>query len=146
LDGGESITATCGGFDGGESITATCGGFDGGESITATCGGFDGGESITATCGGFDGGESITATCGGFDGGESITAACGGFDGGESIIANAELATAQPATKAITLTFIMNAPNGLLSAAMRDTVIRLPAQVTATPAQESPHLSVTMYA
>jgi hypothetical protein len=93
-----------------------------------------------------DGGESITATCGGLDGGESITATCGGLDGGESVNANAELATAQPATKAITLTFIMIAPNGLLSAAMRDTVIRLPAQVTATPAREFPHHSVTMYA
>ena len=33
--GGESITATCGGFMGGESITVTCGGFMGGESVIA---------------------------------------------------------------------------------------------------------------
>jgi hypothetical protein len=82
----------------------------------------DGGESITAARGGMDGGESITATRGGMDGGESVTATRGGMDGGESTIANAELATAQPATKANRLSFIMFTPNELLiSAAMRDT-------------------------
>ena len=48
MDGGESITVTCGGVDGGESITVTCGGVDGGESITVACGGVDGGESVNA--------------------------------------------------------------------------------------------------
>jgi hypothetical protein len=117
-----------------------CGGFKGGESIAAMCGGFKGGESIAAMCGGFKGGESITATCGGFKGGESITAACGGFNGGESVNANAEPAIAQPATKAIRLTFIMFTPNELLMcAAMRDPEIRLPALVKATPRGEFPH-------
>ncbi|GAC1669854.1 MAG: hypothetical protein NVS9B2_15180 [Steroidobacteraceae bacterium] len=51
--------------------------------------------------------------CGGLVGGESITAACGGFVGGESVNAKAELATAQPATKATRLTFIMIAPSVL---------------------------------
>ncbi len=63
-----------------------------------------------ATCGGADGGESIMATCGGADGGESIMATCGGADGGESVSAKAELATAQPATKAIRLSFMMFTP------------------------------------
>jgi hypothetical protein len=56
--------------------------------------------------GGLDGGESITVARGGLDGGESITVARGGLDGGESIMANAEPAIAQPAIKAIKLTFI----------------------------------------
>jgi hypothetical protein len=69
-----------------------------------------------------DGGESITVARGGVDGGESITVARGGVDGGESIIANAELATAQPAIKAIRLTFMMIPLNEwLMNAAMRDT-------------------------
>ena len=83
-------------------------------SITAACGGLDGGVSITAACGGLDGGVSITAACGGLDGGGAITAACGGLDGGVSVNAKAEPATAQPATKAIRLIFIMIAPNVLL--------------------------------
>ena len=59
---------------------------------------------------------------------------CGGAVGGESVSAKAELATAQPATKAIRLTFIVFTPIELLeSAAMRDPEIRLPAQVKATP-------------
>jgi hypothetical protein len=53
------------------------------------------------------GGESITAAWGGLVGGESITAAWGGLVGGESVNAKAELATAQPATKATRLSFIM---------------------------------------
>jgi hypothetical protein len=89
----------------------------------------------------------MTATCGGADGGESMTVACGGADGGESVRAKAELATAQPATKAIRLTFIVFTPVIVLtSAAMRDPYIRLPAQVKATARREFPHASVTMYA
>ncbi len=61
-------------------------------------------------CGGAAGGESITAMCGGAAGGESITVACGGAAGGESVSAKAELATAQPAIKAIRLTFIVFTP------------------------------------
>jgi hypothetical protein len=57
------------------------------------------------------GGESITAACGGVVGGESITAACGGVVGGESITAKAELANAQPATKATRLSFMAIAPS-----------------------------------
>jgi hypothetical protein len=115
--------------------------------MTATCGGADGGESMTVACGGADGGESMTVACGGADGGESMTVACGGADGGESVSAKAELATAQPATKAIRLTFIVFTPIKLLmSAAVRDPEIRLPAQVKATPRREFPHGSATMYA
>jgi hypothetical protein len=77
-------------------------------------GGLDGGESITAARGGLDGGESITAARGGLDGGESITAARGGLEGGESVNAKAEPATAQPATKAIRLAFIIFAPSEVL--------------------------------
>jgi hypothetical protein len=89
--------------------------------MTATCGGAEGGESRTAACGGAEGGESMTAACGGAEGGESMTAACGGADGGESVRAKAELATAQPATKAIRLTFIVFTPVIVLtSAAMRN--------------------------
>ena len=72
--------------------------------------------------------------CGGAVGGESITPMCGGAVGGESASAKAELATAQPATKAIRLTFIVFTPIELLkSVAMRDPEIRLPAQIKATP-------------
>jgi hypothetical protein len=119
----------------------------GGESSTATCGGFMGGESITATWGGFMGGESVAAICGGFMGGESITATCGGFMGGESVIAIAELAIAQPATKAIRLIFMLFTPSKLLmNAGMRDPEIRFPALVKATQPREFPHVAVTMYA
>jgi hypothetical protein len=62
--------------------------------------------------GGLAGGESITVARGGLAGGESITVARGGLAGGESVNARAELATAQPATKAIKLTFMIIAPNG----------------------------------
>jgi hypothetical protein len=84
---------------------------------------------------------------GGADGGESATAARGGADGGESVKAKADPATAQPATKAIRLAFIMFTPIALLmSAAMRDAGIGLPALVKATPQREFPHVAVTMYA
>jgi hypothetical protein len=61
----------------------------------------------------------MTAACGGLVGGESMTAACGGLVGGESMTAKAELATAQPATKAIRLIFIVITPGGLLMGAVR---------------------------
>ncbi|HXA36573.1 MAG TPA: hypothetical protein VNW26_09595 [Steroidobacteraceae bacterium] len=110
-------------------------------------GGLDGGESITATFGGLDGGESVTATFGGLDGGESVTATFGGLDGGESINAKAELATAQPATKATRLTFIMITPSVLITTAtMRNTVGRCSAMLQATRKPESPHIAATMYA
>jgi hypothetical protein len=48
-----------------------------------------------------------------------MTAACGGLVGGESMTAKAELATAQPATKAIRLIFIVITPGGLLMGAVR---------------------------
>jgi hypothetical protein len=65
----------------------------------------------------------MTVACGGADGGESMTVACGGADGGESVRAKAEPATAQPATKAIRLTFIIFTPIEVLtSAAMRDPI------------------------
>ncbi len=48
----------------------------------------------------------MAATCGGLVGGMSMAATCGGLVGGMSIMAKAELATAQPATKATRLTFI----------------------------------------
>jgi hypothetical protein len=132
---------------GGESITAARGGLVGGESITAARGGLVGGESITAARGGLVGGESITAVRGGLVGGESITAARGGLVGGESVNARAEPATAQPATKAIRLTFIMFTPSELLiCAVMWDTGIGLPALIKATPQREFPHIPVTMYA
>jgi hypothetical protein len=113
-----------GGVRGGESVTAMRGGVRGGESITAMRGGVKGGESITAMRGGVRGGESITAMRGGVRGGESITAMRGGVKGGESVNAKAELAIAQPATKAIRLTFIMFTPSELLigaDAGRRDT-------------------------
>jgi len=123
------------------------GGWDGGESITAMRGGWDGGESVTAMRGGWDGGESVTAMRGGWDGGESITATLGGLDGGESTNAKAELATAQPATKATRLTFIVIAPGVLLTTATtQSTVARCSAMVKATPKPESPHIVATMYA
>jgi hypothetical protein len=132
---------------GGESITATRGGFMGGESVAATRGGFMGGESVAATRGGFIGGESVAATRGGFIGGESVAATRGGFIGGESVIAKAELAIAQPATKAIRLTFMLFTPSKLLmNAGMRDPGIRFPALVKATQPREFPHVAVTMYA
>jgi hypothetical protein len=84
---------------------------------------------------------------GGLDGGESITVARGGLDGGESVNAKAEPATAQPATKAIRLAFIMFTPSDLfISVVMRDTEMRLPALIKATPQREFPHVAVTMYA
>jgi hypothetical protein len=93
------------------------GGVVGGVSITAACGGVVWGVSITAACGGVVGGVSITAACGGVVGGVSITAACGGVVWGVSITAKAELATAQPATKAIRLTFMTIAPSVLFEGA-----------------------------
>ena len=59
----------------------------------------------------------MTTACGGLAGGVSMTTACGGLAGGVSVNAKAEPATAQPATKAIRLTFIMIAPNVLLMGA-----------------------------
>jgi hypothetical protein len=93
------------------------------------------------------GGESIAATWGGFMGGESVAATWGGFMGGESVMAKAELAIAQPATKAIRLTFMLFTPSKLLmNAGMRDPAIRFPTLVKATHSREFPHVAVTMYA
>jgi hypothetical protein len=61
-----------------------------------------------------DGTESISDACGGTDGTESISNACGGTDGTESVNAKAELATAQPATKAIKLIFMTISPINLV--------------------------------
>jgi hypothetical protein len=78
------------------------------------CGGAEGTESMRDACGGAEGTESIRDACGGAEGTESIRDACGGAEGTESVNAKAELATAQPATKAIKLIFIMISPIGLL--------------------------------
>jgi hypothetical protein len=88
---------------------------------------------MTIARGGCDGGESMTIARGGCDGGESMTIARGGCDGGESVSAKAELATAQPATKATRLSFIMSAPSVLLiSATAQVAAVRELAQVKAT--------------
>jgi hypothetical protein len=91
------------------------------------------------------GGESITAACGGLVGGESITAACGGLVGGESITAKAELATAQPATKATRLTFMIIAPSVLIGATTQVGVVRQPAQVKGDIETEIPSLTRALY-
>jgi hypothetical protein len=140
------MTAVRGGLAGGESMTAIRGGLAGGESMTAVRGGLAGGESMTAIRGGLAGGESMTAIRGGLAGGESMTAVRGGLAGGESTIANEEPATAQPATKAIRLTFMMIAP-GLLYTHRPTPVTETPvtevwvvAQGKATPRPRSPHV------
>ncbi len=81
--------------------------------MTIARGGLVGGESKTIARGGLVGGESKTAVRGGLVGGESITVPRGGLEGGESVNAKAELAIAQPATKAIKLTFIVISPSVL---------------------------------
>jgi hypothetical protein len=102
---------------------------------------------MTTACGGLAGGVSMTTACGGLAGGVSMTAACGGLAGGVSITAKAELATAQPATKATKLIFIVIPPSGLLSGAPRQTAcLGRPAMIKATPSTESPHRVSTMYA
>jgi hypothetical protein len=120
---------------------------DGTESISDACGGTDGTESISDACGGTDGTESISDACGGTDGTESISDACGGTDGTESVNAKAELATAQPATKAIKLIFMTISPINLLrkydGAACR---MRHPLEVRATPGRKFPHVGATLYA
>jgi hypothetical protein len=108
--GGISNADACGGRTGGMSNAAACGGRTGGMSNADACGGRTGGISNADACGGRTGGISNAATCGGRTGGMSSTAACGGRTGGISKAPKAELATAQPATKATRLTFIMNAP------------------------------------
>jgi hypothetical protein len=83
------------------------------------------------TRGGMVGEESNTR--GGMVGEESITRARGGMVGEESVRAKAELATAQPATKAIRLIFIVNTPSGLFKGApMRAPVDWRHAEVRAT--------------
>jgi hypothetical protein len=91
--------------------------------MTTACGGLDGGVSMTTACGGLDGGVSMTMACGGLDGGVSMTTACGGLDGGVSIAAKAEPATAQAATKANRLIFIVITPSGLLIGAVTQTAL-----------------------
>jgi hypothetical protein len=74
-------------------------------------------ESSTRARGGMVGMESSTRARGGMVGMESSTRARGGMVGMESVRAKAELATAQPATKAIRLIFITITPSGLLKGA-----------------------------
>jgi alanine dehydrogenase len=85
-------------------------------------------ESAKITCGGVAGMESAKITCGGVAGMESAKITCGGVAGMESAMTKAEWATAQPAIKAIRLTFMMIIPNVLLiNAAMQAAEKRLPA-------------------
>jgi hypothetical protein len=117
----------------------------GGESITIARGGMVGGESITIARGGMVGGESITIARGGMVGGESATIARGGMVGGESVNAIAELATAQPANKAIKLTFIVISPIMFSICAMRrHAEARRPALIKATLRPEFPHIVAPM--
>jgi len=87
------------------------------ESMTRARGGMVGTESSTRARGGMVGTESSTRARGGMVGTESMTRARGGMVGTESVRAKAELATAQPASKAIRLIFIMITPSGLLKGA-----------------------------
>ena len=104
-------------------------------------------ESSTRARGGMVGTESSTRARGGMVGTESMTRARGGMVGTESVRAKAELATAQPAIKAIRLTFIMNAPSGLLkNVNFKDTKVRPPLQIKATERCEFPHVAMKMYA
>lgn len=80
------------------------------------------------------------------DGWESSTEARGGMDGWESDNAKAELATAQPATKATRLIFMVISPDILLISANSDRRSRRPTEVRATPEQEFPHADATLYA
>ncbi len=145
--GTESIGAACGGVVGTESIKEACGGVVGTESIKEACGGVVGTESIKDACGGVVGTESIKEACGGVVGTESIKEACGGVVGTESVSAKAELATAQPATKAIKLNFIMISPIDLLTSTTNwGHQTRRPSVVTATPRGKFPHVGTTLYA
>ena len=94
-----------------------------------------------------DGTESISDACGGTDGTESISNACGGTDGTESVNAKAELATTQPAIKAIKLIFIMISSILLLiSSSTLAAGHGMPLVVRATPGQNFPHVGATLYA
>src|SRR5450631_1898046 len=104
--GGRSNAAAWGGRVGGKSDAAAWGGRVGGKSNAAAWGGRVGGRSNAPAWGGRVGGKSNAPAWGGRVGGKSSTVACGGSVGGKSKAAKAELATAQPATKAIRLTFI----------------------------------------
>ena len=70
-----------------------------------------GGLSNNAAWGGVIGGLSSNAACGGVIGGLSSNAAWGGVIGGLSNDAKATLDTAQAATKAARLNFMLIAPN-----------------------------------
>jgi hypothetical protein len=71
----------------------------------------EGGLSSAARFGGVEGGLSSAAKFGGVDGGLSSAAKFGGVEGGLSSAARAELAIAQPATKATKLIFILMLPD-----------------------------------
>jgi hypothetical protein len=130
-----------------ESNTRALGGVVGIESNTRALGGVVGIESNTRALGGVVGIESNTRALGGVVGIESDTRALGGVVGIESVSAKAVLASAQPATKAIRLTFIMMAPNSFVDEGdMRVTGMRFPAHITATQRPEFPHIVAAKYA
>jgi hypothetical protein len=82
--------------------------------------------SAKIACGGVVGMASAKTACGGVVGMASAKTACGGVVGMAS--AKTDVANAQPATKAIRLTFMMTTPNMLLiNAAMQAAEKRLPA-------------------
>jgi hypothetical protein len=91
--------------------------------------------------------ESRREARGGVVGIESRREARGGVVGIESVNAKAELATAQPATKATKLIFMVFSPINLLK--KHDNAGRRtsrPLEVTATPARKFPHVGATLYA
>jgi hypothetical protein len=74
----------------------------------ATCRGLTPRPSASVTLGGLTPGQSSSATFGGLTPGQSSSATFGGLTPGQSISAIAALDTAQQATKAIKLVFIVN--------------------------------------
>jgi hypothetical protein len=86
-------------------------------SFNAACGGRVGEASLKITCGGRVGEASLKTACGGRVGEASLKTAAGCVVGMASGMARAEVATAQPAIKAIRLSFMLIAPNVLMNAA-----------------------------
>ena len=130
-----------------ESCKDARGGVVGIESRRDARGGVVGIESRRDARGGVVGIESRRDARGGVVGIESCRDARGGVVGIESVNAKAELATAQPATKAIKLIFMMTSPIHWLrkydGAACR---MRHPLEVRATPGRKFPHVGATLYA
>ena len=90
---------------------------------------------------------SLKDACGGLVGTASLKDACGGLVGTASVNAKAELATTQPAIKAIKLVFIMISSILLLiSSSTLAAGHGMPLVVRATPGQKFPHVGATLYA